>query len=138
MDKPYKGSGKKWEMPTKDDNYHRTLQDKPWRNTLKPLNIDQPEGPSFQVLCTSRNPSFFSDAMQARPQPLQPLMHIGTSVCSNILLEGGLSPHRCPEPCCWVFITLIPQVDGNMVTWEKWHIRTSFNYREGLVLHNVG
>ena len=49
MDKPYKGSGKKWEMPTKDDNYHRTLQDKPWRNTLKPLNIDQPEGPSFQV-----------------------------------------------------------------------------------------
>ena len=30
------------------------------------------------------------------------------------------------------------QVDGNMVTWEKWHIRTSFNYREGLVLHDVG
>ena len=25
-----------------------------------------------------------------------------------------------------------------MVTWEKWHIRTSFNYREGLVLHDVG
>ena len=22
--------------------------------------------------------------------------------------------------------------------WERWHIRTSFNYREGLVLHNVG
>ena len=49
MDKPYKGSGKKWEMPSKDDNYHRTLQDKPWRTSLKPLNIDQPEGPSFQV-----------------------------------------------------------------------------------------
>ena len=30
------------------------------------------------------------------------------------------------------------QVDGNKVTWEKWHIRTSFNYREGLVLHDVG
>ena len=30
------------------------------------------------------------------------------------------------------------QVNGNKVTWEKWHIRTSFNYREGLVLHDVG
>lgn len=49
VDKPYKGSGKQWEMPTQDDNYHRNLQDKPWRSTLKPLNIDQPEGPSFQV-----------------------------------------------------------------------------------------
>ena len=49
VDKPYKGSGKQWEMPTVDDNYHRNLQDKPWRSTLKPLNIDQPEGPSFKV-----------------------------------------------------------------------------------------
>lgn len=49
VDKPYKGSGKQWEMPTVDDNYHRNLQDKPWRTSLKPLNIDQPEGPSFQV-----------------------------------------------------------------------------------------
>lgn len=55
VDKPYKGSGKTWEMPRTDDNYHRNLQDKPWRSTLKPLNIDQPEGPSFQVgsRCTS-------------------------------------------------------------------------------------
>lgn len=30
------------------------------------------------------------------------------------------------------------QVEGNLVKWERWHIRTSFNYREGLVLHNVG
>ena len=30
------------------------------------------------------------------------------------------------------------QVEGNLVKWEGWHIRTSFNYREGLVLHNVG
>ena len=29
------------------------------------------------------------------------------------------------------------QVEGNLVKWERWHIRTSFNYREGLVLHNV-
>jgi primary-amine oxidase len=30
------------------------------------------------------------------------------------------------------------QLEGNLIKWEKWHIRTSFNYREGLVLHNVG
>lgn len=30
------------------------------------------------------------------------------------------------------------QVEGNLIKWQKWHIRTSFNYREGLVLHNVG
>ena len=35
-------------------------------------------------------------------------------------------------------IVVLLQVDGNLITWEKWHIRTSFNYREGLVLHNVG
>jgi Cu2+-containing amine oxidase len=34
--------------------------------------------------------------------------------------------------CCWL------QIEGNLIKWEKWHIRTSFNYREGLVLHNVG
>ena len=43
-------------------------------------------------------------------------------------------PCRCDEWVSWVAL----QVDGNMVTWEKWHIRTSFNYREGLVLHDVG
>ena len=91
VDKPYKGSGKKWEMPTKDDNYHRTLQDKPWRNTLKPLNIDQPEGPSFQVLCTSRNQRFFSNAMRTRPQPVQTLMHVGTSVCILYCWKEGCS-----------------------------------------------
>ena len=29
-------------------------------------------------------------------------------------------------------------VNGNEVAWQKWHFRVSFNYREGLVLHNVG
>ena len=49
MDKPYKVAGEKWEVPQADNNYHRNLMDKGWRNTLKPLNIDQPEGPSFTV-----------------------------------------------------------------------------------------
>lgn len=29
-------------------------------------------------------------------------------------------------------------IEGNLIKWQKWHIRISFNYREGLVLHNVG
>lgn len=41
------------------------------------------------------------------------------------------------EDMCEMVVALL-QVDGSLITWEKWHIRTSFNYREGLVLHNVG
>ncbi|OCT45081.1 Copper amine oxidase 1 [Cladophialophora carrionii] len=26
---------------------------------------------------------------------------------------------------------------GNLIRWEKWHIRVGFNYREGLTLHDV-
>lgn len=29
-------------------------------------------------------------------------------------------------------------VEGNLVKWQKWHLRIGFNSREGLVLHNVG
>ena len=51
-------------------------------------------------------------------------------------LGPGCSICTSQGPCLTSVLRL--QVDGNMVTWEKWHIRTSFNYREGLVLHNVG
>lgn len=27
--------------------------------------------------------------------------------------------------------------DGNLVTWQKWQFRVGFNYREGLVLHQL-
>ena len=64
-------------IPDVDQNYHRNLIEKPWRSGLKPLNIVQPEGPSFTV-------------------------------------------------------------EGNLIKWQKWQIRVSFNAREGLVLHNVG
>jgi primary-amine oxidase len=30
------------------------------------------------------------------------------------------------------------QLDGNLLTWQKWSLRVGFNYREGLVLHTVG
>ncbi len=36
-------------VPTSDHNYHRNLQSKPWRTDLKPLDVVQPEGPSFEV-----------------------------------------------------------------------------------------
>lgn len=29
------------------------------------------------------------------------------------------------------------EVTGNLVTWQKWSFRVGFNYREGLVLHDV-
>ena len=64
-------------VPDLNINYHRNLMEKEWRTGLKPLNIVQPEGPSFTV-------------------------------------------------------------EGNLIKWQKWHIRISFNSREGLVLHNVG
>lgn len=64
------------EMPSSDHNYHRNLQTKPWRTDLKPLDVVQPEGPSFSV-------------------------------------------------------------EGNLVRWQNWSIRVGFNYREGLVLHDV-
>ncbi|KAL0022357.1 hypothetical protein WJX77_003301 [Trebouxia sp. C0004] len=32
----------------------------------------------------------------------------------------------------------LENVEGNSIVWQKWHIRTSFKSREGLVLHNVG
>ena len=36
------------EIAKRDVNYHHTLTDE-WRSGLKPLNVVQPEGPSFQV-----------------------------------------------------------------------------------------
>ena len=37
-----------------------------------------------------------------------------------------------------IFISLLPQVIGNLVQWQKWQFRVGFNYREGVVLHNIG
>jgi len=35
-------------MPSDNYNYHSKLVNE-WRTDLKPLNVDQPEGPSFNV-----------------------------------------------------------------------------------------
>ena len=36
-------------VPDLDVNYHHTLQEQGWRGGLKPLNVVQPQGPSFEV-----------------------------------------------------------------------------------------
>ncbi|KAK9802672.1 hypothetical protein WJX73_003875 [Symbiochloris irregularis] len=66
-------------IPPTNANFVASLaqQERPWRTGLRPLNISQPEGPSFEVA-------------------------------------------------------------GNAISWQKWNMRISFNYREGLVLHHVG
>ena len=36
-------------VPDLDVNYHHTLQEQGWRGGLRPLNVVQPQGPSFEV-----------------------------------------------------------------------------------------
>lgn len=45
----------------------------------------------------------------------------------------GLTPINVVQPEGVSF-----SVDGNRVRWQRWDLRLSFNYREGLVIHNVG
>ena len=57
------------------------------------------------------------------------------------MAEGGTKSmsHILNCICCkHVNQMLLLQVEGNLIKWQKWQIRTSFNYREGVVLHNVG
>ena len=63
-------------IPKTTINYHKDLCELPIRTDLKPLDIIQPEGASWNIT-------------------------------------------------------------GNLIEWQKWKIRFSFNYREGLVLHNI-
>ena len=63
-------------LPPNPGNYATEFVEE-FRKGLKPLDISQPEGPSFEVV-------------------------------------------------------------GHAVQWQKWHLRISFNHREGVVLHTVG
>ncbi|MFI9383360.1 primary-amine oxidase [Kutzneria sp. NPDC052558] len=64
-------------IPRESGNYDDPVVSGPPRTTQKPIEITQPDGPSFQL-------------------------------------------------------------DGNVLTWEKWSVRVSFDAREGLVLHQIG
>ncbi|EFJ39825.1 copper amine oxidase [Volvox carteri f. nagariensis] len=73
IDLPYKGPTVEWNK--ENNNYHTALQ-KEIRTDLKPINIVQPEGPSFTV-------------------------------------------------------------EGQLIRWHNWSLRLGFNYREGIVLHDL-
>ena len=47
-------------------------------------------------------------------------------------VRTGLKPWNVVQPQGPSF-----EVDGNHVNWQKWDFRVSFNYREGLVLHDI-
>jgi Cu2+-containing amine oxidase len=57
IDFPWKDAAEPWKVPKANSNYHRNLMDKGFRTSLKPLNIDQPEGPSFTVRTPEIPPS---------------------------------------------------------------------------------
>lgn len=38
-----------WTAPAASSNFHRALAAQPWRTSMKPLDVVQPEGPSFSV-----------------------------------------------------------------------------------------
>ncbi len=42
------------------------------------------------------------------------------------------------KPDCCLLPAWPRSIEGNLVRWQKWHMRVGFNAREGLVLHNVG
>ena len=63
-----------------------------------------------------------------------------TSSCSSVAaltgtgrLWAGLKPLHVVQPDGPSFT-----VNGSSIAWQKWHMRMSFNHREGLVLHNIG
>ena len=49
-------------VPERDVNYHHTLMEQPWRSGLKPLNVVQPQGPSWTVRCCSPFPALYRSA----------------------------------------------------------------------------
>ena len=51
---------------------------------------------------------------------------------AEIGVRSGLRPLNVVQPEGPSF-----HVDGNHVHWQKWDFRVSFNYREGLVLHDL-
>ncbi|MFD0660682.1 primary-amine oxidase [Thermocatellispora tengchongensis] len=64
-------------VPREPGDYHLPGAFGPWRTTQRPIEITQPQGPSFEI-------------------------------------------------------------DGTLVTWEKWRVRIGYDMREGLVLHQIG
>eukprot|EP00879_Flechtneria_rotunda_P024835 GHRR01026353.1.p1 GENE.GHRR01026353.1~~GHRR01026353.1.p1 ORF type:complete len:141 (+),score=21.83 GHRR01026353.1:225-647(+) len=50
--------------------------------------------------------------------------------CKSLCRASWLPFYTCQGPSF--------TVHGNLVRWQKWSFRVGFNYREGLVLHQLG
>lgn len=70
---------------------------------------------------------------ETKPPPKVPLVNINyhKDLC-EIPIRTDLKPLNVSQPDGSSFI-----VHGNEIEWQKWKMRISFNYREGLVLHSV-
>jgi primary-amine oxidase len=81
-------------------------------NEKKVVQIDQPYGDSPPPI-PSKSINYHKD------------------ICEKPV-RTGLKPLNVVQPDGVSF-----KVEGNRVTWQNWDMRLSFNYREGLVLHNI-
>jgi primary-amine oxidase len=82
-------------------------------NEKKVIQIDQPYADSVPPLVPTKNINYHRDLCEKPVRTdLKPL---------NVVQPEGVSF----------------TVEGNRVKWQNWDMRLSFNYREGLVLHNV-
>ena len=72
------------------------------------------------------------DIMQVPRIPLLNSNFTEELVKAEVGVRSGLKPLNIVQPEGPSFT-----VDGNHVNWQKWDFRISFNYREGLVIHDL-
>jgi Cu2+-containing amine oxidase len=132
-------------LPQMNVNYHRNLAPETtgtdFRADLKPINITQP----MVGVGHSRGwGEVASGLYRGWPWPLtaSPV----SSTYQYVIQLTGLSFVHLSLCRLLHHLPTLPfpsqqgpsfSVEGNLVTWQKWHIRVGFNPREGLVLHNV-
>lgn len=74
-----------------------------------------------------------ADTAAVETQPWKPVKAV--QYAHDLLdepLRQDLKPYIAQQPEGPSF-----NVDGNLVSWQKWRFRVGFNSREGLVIHNV-
>lgn len=112
--------GSEYKVPPVNSNYHRDLIERPLRQSPKPLNIVQVSDGCQHVVTSICHPPVLAVAFWH--QNLVDAITADALFCSLPMQPEGPS---------W-------EVDGHHVKWQQWDLRVGFNYREGLVLHQVG
>lgn len=115
--------GSEYQVPRVNSNFHRELieHERPWRSGLQPLDIAQVRR-KFRHSKYVCSPDPGAAAVQGQACPLQ-IIHGRYPVVFAHDLQ--------PEGPSW-------EIDGHHVRWQQWDLRVGFNYREGLVLHQIG